>query len=60
MEQRPKVLIVEDEAVFAYTMREVLNLVGFEVVGVAATVTEISPRATGRRQSGRLHIWKSR
>ena len=36
----PKVLIVEDEAVFAYTMQEVLSLFGFEVIGVAATVTE--------------------
>ena len=36
----PKVLIVEDEAVFAYTMQEVLSVFGFEVIGVAATVTE--------------------
>jgi DNA-binding NarL/FixJ family response regulator len=40
VEQRTKVLIVEDEALFAYTMQEVLSLFGFEVIGVAATVTE--------------------
>ena len=33
-----KVLIVEDEALIALSLREVLVLVGFDVVGVAATV----------------------
>ena len=40
MEQRPKVLIVEDELLIACTMQEVLSLVGFDVIGVAATVSE--------------------
>jgi two-component system, response regulator PdtaR len=37
---RAKVLVVEDDAVIAMSMREILSLVGFEVVGVAATVTD--------------------
>jgi DNA-binding NarL/FixJ family response regulator len=40
VERRWKVLIVEDEALVAWSMDEVLSLVGFEVVGVAATVSE--------------------
>jgi two-component system, response regulator PdtaR len=35
-----RVLVVEDEALVALGVREVLNSVGFDVVGVAATVTE--------------------
>src|SRR5918911_3478711 len=35
-----KVLIVEDDALIAMSLREVLSLVGFNVVGVAATVSD--------------------
>ena len=35
-----KVLIVEDEPLIALSLREVLTLVGFEVVGVAASVSD--------------------
>jgi DNA-binding response OmpR family regulator len=37
---REKVLIVEDDALIALSMREILTLVGFEVAGVAATVSD--------------------
>jgi len=37
---RAKVLIVEDDPLVAMTTREVLTLVGFEVTGVAATVSD--------------------
>ena len=40
MEKLLKVLILEDEALIALSMQEVLSLVGVEVVGVAATVGE--------------------
>lgn len=40
MEKLLKVLILEDEALIALSMQEVLGLVGVEVVGVAATVGE--------------------
>jgi DNA-binding NarL/FixJ family response regulator len=40
MQKRWKVLIVEDEPLVAWSMDEVLTLVGFEVVGVAARVSE--------------------
>jgi two-component system, response regulator PdtaR len=40
MDKRWKVLIVEDEPLVAWSMDEVLTLVGFEVVGVAARVSE--------------------
>ena len=46
MDQRPKVLIVEDELLIACTMQEVLGLVGFDVIGVAATVSEASNART--------------
>jgi two-component system, response regulator PdtaR len=36
----PKVLLAEDDALIAMSLREVLSLFGFEVVGVAATVTD--------------------
>jgi len=36
----PKVLIVEDNALVAISLREVLNLLGLEVVGVAASVND--------------------
>ena len=35
-----KVLIVEDEPLIALALRDVLTLVGFEVVGVAARVSD--------------------
>ena len=37
---REKVLIVEDDSLIALSMREILALVGFEVAGVAATVSD--------------------
>jgi DNA-binding response OmpR family regulator len=37
---KAKVLIVEDDPLQALTMREVLTLVGFEVTGIAGTVTD--------------------
>ena len=40
MENSPKVLIVEDDDLVALAMRDVLSLVGFNVVSVAATVSE--------------------
>jgi hypothetical protein len=41
MEKRLKVLVVEDEILVAFSMQEVLSLVGLEVVGGgAATVHE--------------------
>ena len=40
MEKLLKVLILEDEALIALSMQEVLSLVRVEVVGVAATVGE--------------------
>src|SRR4051812_25807874 len=36
----PKVLLAEDDALIAMSLREVLSLSGFEVVGVAASVTD--------------------
>jgi DNA-binding NarL/FixJ family response regulator len=38
--QPPKVLIVEDDALVAMSIREVLSLIGVEVVGVAASVND--------------------
>ena len=35
-----KVLIVEDEALIALSLRDMLTLVGFEVVGIAARVSD--------------------
>jgi two-component system, response regulator PdtaR len=40
MERRWKVLIVENDPLVAWTMDEVLSLIGFEVVGVATRVSE--------------------
>ena len=40
MERRWKVLIVENDPLVAWTMDEVLSLMGFEVVGVATRVSE--------------------
>jgi two-component system, response regulator PdtaR len=40
MEHRPKVLIVEDDALVALAMEDVLSLVGFNVTSVAATVSD--------------------
>ena len=37
---QPKVLLAEDDALIAMSVREVLSLFGFEVVGVAATVSD--------------------
>ncbi|MDF2763509.1 MAG: hypothetical protein K0S81_503, partial [Rhodospirillales bacterium] len=36
----PKILVAEDDALIAMSIREVLSLFGFEVVGVAATVND--------------------
>jgi AmiR/NasT family two-component response regulator len=36
----PKVLVAEDNALIAMSLREVLDLFGFDVVGVAASVTD--------------------
>jgi len=36
----PKVLVAEDSALIAMSLREVLDLFGFDVVGVAASVTD--------------------
>ena len=38
--KQPKVLLAEDDALIAMSLREGLSLFGFEVVGVAATVTD--------------------
>jgi DNA-binding NarL/FixJ family response regulator len=38
--EHSKILIVEDETLLAWSMREVLSLVGYDVVGVAATVSD--------------------
>src|SRR5215831_6003477 len=38
--RRWKVLIVEDDVLIAWSMDEVLTLVGFDVVGVATSVSE--------------------
>jgi DNA-binding NarL/FixJ family response regulator len=35
-----KILVAEDDALIAMSIREVLSLFGFEVVGVAATVSD--------------------
>ena len=41
LEGKPtKVLIVEDEPLIALSLRDVLTLVGFEVVGIAARVSD--------------------
>ena len=40
MEKHWKVLIVEDDPLLALSMREVLTLVGFEIAGIAASVSE--------------------
>ena len=37
---KAQILIVGEDALMALTMREVLTLVGFEVTGIAATVTD--------------------
>ena len=47
MEKLLKVLILEDETLIALSMQEVLSLVGIEVVGVAATVSEALVLADG-------------
>jgi two-component system, response regulator PdtaR len=46
---REKVLIVEDEALIALSLRESLTLVGYEVVGVAATVRDALTLAENTR-----------
>jgi DNA-binding NarL/FixJ family response regulator len=38
MTQTTRVLILEDEILVAWSLREVLTLVGYEVTGIAATV----------------------
>jgi DNA-binding NarL/FixJ family response regulator len=38
MTQPTRVLILEDEILVAWSLQEVLNLVGYEVTGIAATV----------------------
>src|SRR4051794_18787801 len=40
LRERTKILILEDETLLAWSMREVLSLVGYDVVGVAATVSD--------------------
>src|SRR5688572_22783529 len=40
MEKNPKVLIVEDNEPIVRLMREMLSLLGFDVVGVASTVSD--------------------
>jgi DNA-binding NarL/FixJ family response regulator len=40
MNQQPKVLILEDEIMVAWSLREVLILTGYEVVGIAARVSD--------------------
>ena len=40
MENSPKVLIVEDDGMVALAMQDVLSLVGFNVVSVAASVSD--------------------
>lgn len=40
MGNSPKVLIVEDDGLVALAMQDVLNLVGFNVVSVAASVSD--------------------
>ena len=49
MEKRAKLLIVEDDPLIAVTMREVLTLVGFEIVGTAATVSQAFTLAESTR-----------
>ena len=40
MSKRPKVLILEDEIMVGWALREVLNVAGYEVTGIAATVSD--------------------
>jgi DNA-binding response OmpR family regulator len=40
MEKNPKVLILEDSESIALTMREMLTLLGFDVVCIASTVSD--------------------
>ena len=40
MGERSKISILEDETLLAWSMREVLSVVGYDVVGVAATVND--------------------
>ena len=40
MSQQCKVLILEDDVLVAWSLRELLSLTGYEVTGVAATVSD--------------------
>ena len=40
MGERPKVLILEDDMMVARSLRDVLSPLGYEVTGIAATVTD--------------------
>jgi len=40
MSQQCKVLILEDDVLVAWSLREVLSLTGYEVTGIAATVND--------------------
>ena len=44
-----KVLIVEDDPLIAFTLREALTLVGFEVTGIAASVSQALTLAESTR-----------
>jgi len=40
VDRPPKILILEDDVLVAWSLREVLTLVGWNVIGTAATVND--------------------
>src|SRR5262245_50080057 len=49
MGEQAKILILEDDDLVAWSLREMLNLIGYEVTGIAATVNDALSMTQDRR-----------